>query len=123
MRFKYDPEQFRVIGWVQGMLYSLIYEVRHDDEGEYFYLMSKTAKKLSAEEIAELADQGKDVSKYFTNTGKMKLPTQRVNVDFTLEMLGELDQLAGELNVSRQAVIKTYLRDALDRHYMAKEKV
>ena len=85
--------------------------------------MSKTAKKLSAEEIAELAEQGKDISKYFTNKGKMKFPTQRVNIDFTLEMLNELDQLAGELNVSRQAVIKTYLRDALDRHYMAKEKV
>ena len=85
--------------------------------------MKKTAKKPSAEEIAKLAEQGKDVSKYFTNTGKMKLPIQRINIDFTLEMLGELDQLARELNVSRQAVIKTYLREALDRHYMAKEKV
>ena len=85
--------------------------------------MSKTAKKPSVEEIAKLAEQGKDVSKYFTNTGRMRLPIQQVNIDFTLEMLGELDQLANELNVSRQAVIKTYLREALDRHYMAKEKV
>ena len=30
-----DPEQFRVIGWVAGRLYSLIYEVREDDEGEF----------------------------------------------------------------------------------------
>ena len=59
--------------------------------------MSKTAKKLSAEEIAKLADQGKDVSKYFTNTGKMKLPTQRVNIDFTLEMLSELEPTGGGL--------------------------
>ena len=85
--------------------------------------MSKVAKKLSAEEIAELADHGEDISQYFTNKGKIRQPTQWVNIDFTLEMLGELDQLAGELNVSRQAVIKTYLRDALNRHYMAKEKV
>ena len=84
--------------------------------------MSKVAKNLSAEEIAKLADQGKDVSKYFTGQGKMKSPTQRVNVDFTLEMLGELDRLAKKLNVSRQAVIKTSLRETLDRHYMAKEK-
>ncbi len=84
--------------------------------------MSKTAKKLLAEDIAQLADCGKDISKYFTNKGKMRQPTQRVNIDFTLEMLGELDRLAGELNVSRQAVIKTYLRDALDRHYTAKAK-
>jgi len=84
--------------------------------------MKKTTKKLSAEEIAELAEQGEDVSQYFTNSGKMKHPIQRVNVDFTQDMLRELDRLAGELNVSRQAVIKTYLREALDRHYIAKGK-
>ena len=37
---KDDPEQFRVIGWVQGTLYSLIYEIRYDDEGEYFHLVT-----------------------------------------------------------------------------------
>lgn len=30
-----DPEQFRAIGWVVGRLYSLIHEIREDDEGEY----------------------------------------------------------------------------------------
>ena len=30
-----DPEQFRAIGWVGGRLYSLIYEIREDDDGEY----------------------------------------------------------------------------------------
>ncbi len=46
-------------------------------------------------------------------------PIQRVNVDFTSHMLEELDQQAEELNVSRQAVIKTMLRQALDQHYLA----
>ena len=32
-----DPEQFRAIGWVQGRLYSVIYEVREDEEGEYYH--------------------------------------------------------------------------------------
>lgn len=82
--------------------------------------MKKTAKnkKMSADEIADLADQGKDVSKYFSNTGKMN---QRVNVDFAHGMLKELDKFAAELNISRQAVIKVYLREALDRHYLAKK--
>ena len=45
------PEQFRVIGWVQGVLYSVIYEVRHDEEGEYIHLVTlwkstKEEKKL-----------------------------------------------------------------------------
>jgi hypothetical protein len=42
---------------------------------------------------------------------------QRVNVDFTAPMLEELDRQAQELNVSRQAVIKTLLRQGLDQHY------
>ena len=41
-------------------------------------------------------------------------PIQRVNVDFTAPMLAELDRIAESLNVSRQAVIKSLLRQALD---------
>lgn len=74
----------------------------------------------SAESIARMADKGEDVSGFFTNTGKMHQPLQRVNVDFTSAMLNELDQAAGELNVSRQAVIKTLLRRALDQQYLAR---
>jgi hypothetical protein len=85
--------------------------------------MKKTThKKLSPDEIADLADQGIDISEHFTNNGKMKKPIQRVNVDFTEDMLQELDRISSELNVSRQAVIKLYLREALDRHYLAKSK-
>jgi metal-responsive CopG/Arc/MetJ family transcriptional regulator len=46
-------------------------------------------------------------------------PIQRVNVDFASPMLEELDNAAKELNVSRQAVIKTLIRQALDHHYLA----
>jgi len=74
--------------------------------------MKKTYNKPAPDQIADLADRGEDISKYFTNKGKMKYPTQRVNVDFTVEMLNELDMIASELNISRQAVIKTYLRQA-----------
>ena len=52
----------------------------------------------------------------------MKKPIQRVNVDFTVEMLRELDLVAVELNISRQAVIKSYLRQALDQHNIAKSR-
>ena len=83
----------------------------------------KVSKKLSADEIAEMADQGKNISKFFSNSGTMKGPIQRVNVDFTESMIEELDKIAKELNISRQAVIKTYLRQALNQHYIAKKKV
>lgn len=74
--------------------------------------MKRTSEKKkipSAESIGRLADRGEDVSRFFTNAGKMHQPVQRVNVDFTAGMLSELDQAAAELNVSRQAVIKTLL--------------
>jgi hypothetical protein len=76
-------------------------------------------KPAAAESIARMADDGKDVSRFFTNGGRMVPPVQRVNVDFTAPMLQELDRQAQELNVSRQAVIKTLLRQGLDQHYAA----
>ena len=55
--------------------------------------MSETAKKKkpTADEIAEMAMSGEDVSRFFTNKGEMESPFKRVNVDFTLDMLKELD--------------------------------
>ena len=34
------PEQFRAIGWVGTTLYSLIFEVREDEEREYYHLVT-----------------------------------------------------------------------------------
>ncbi len=87
--------------------------------------MKKTAKvkKPTADEIAEMAMGGNDVSKYFTNKGEMRPPIQRVNVDFSVEMLRELDAVAMKLNISRQAVIKSYLRQCLDQHYLASKQM
>jgi len=85
-------------------------------------ISKKTNKKITEDEIAKKADKGQNISKFFSNSGKMKNPVQRVNVDFTQSMLDELDSLATDLNISRQAVIKSYLRQALDQHYIAKAK-
>ena len=129
------PEQYRAIGWVRERLYALIFEMREDRDGEYYHLVTlwkatkqeqnfmkrtrKQKKPVSAENIARLADKGKDVSPFFTNAGRMMGPIQRVNVDFASPMLDELDNAAKELNISRQAVIKTLIRQALDQHYLA----
>jgi len=89
--------------------------------------MKKTPKNKAPtiDEISEMAADGKDVSKYFTQKFRIRQPLekakiQRVNVDFNLDMLEELDALAKELNVSRQAVIKIYLRQAIDQHLIAR---
>ena len=34
------PEQYRAIGWVGDRLYSVIFEVREDREGEYYHLVT-----------------------------------------------------------------------------------
>jgi hypothetical protein len=90
--------------------------------------LKKTVKKksLTLDEISEMAADGKDVSEFFTNKFRVRPPLskdkiKRVNVDFNLEMLKELDALAKELNVSRQAVIKVFLRQALDQHHLARQ--
>jgi hypothetical protein len=77
-------------------------------------------KPVSAETIARMADRGKDVSRFFTNSGEMRKPIQRVNVDFSASMLEELDSAARDLNISRQAVIKTLIRQGLDQRQRAR---
>jgi hypothetical protein len=46
----------------------------------------KAKTPVDAEQIAEMADAGKDVSRFFANQGSMVQPLgiQRVNVDFSL---------------------------------------
>ena len=60
------------------------------------------------------------MSRFFTNNGRVMGPIQRVNVDLASGMLEELDRAAKELNISRQAVIKTLIRQALDQQYLAR---
>jgi hypothetical protein len=78
-----------------------------------------TAKPPTAEALAHMAESGKSVSRFFTNSGKMMKPVQRVNVDFSARMVEELDREAKDLNISRQAVIKTLVRQALDQRQSA----
>jgi hypothetical protein len=76
--------------------------------------MPKTSRKTpSADEIADMASRGEDISAYFTNKFTVVRPVRRVNVDLTEGMLRELDERAARLNISRQAVIKTLLAQAL----------
>ena len=53
-----DPEQFRAIGWVGGKLYSVIYEVRQDAEGEFYHLL--TLWKATKEERRAYAENANE---------------------------------------------------------------
>ena len=83
---------------------------------------NKSKPSPSVDEIAEMATRGEDVSKFFTNEFSVVRPVRRVNVDLTQGMLRELDERAVRLNVSRQAVIKTLLRQALDQNASARPR-
>jgi hypothetical protein len=76
----------------------------------------------TADEIAEMASRGEDVSLYFTNRFTTVRPIHRVNVDLTAGMLRELDARAARLNISRQAVIKTLLGRALSLEQRQKRR-
>jgi hypothetical protein len=86
----------------------------------------KTQKqvKVSIEDVEKRALKGQDVNKHFSG-GKMMPPVtekiQRVNVDFGIVTLQELDFISIELNVSRQAVIKLFVQRELDQHFLAKK--
>jgi len=85
--------------------------------------MSRTSKApVSADEIAEKASRGENVSAYFTNKFTVVRPVRRVNVDLSQGMLRELDRRAARLNVSRQAVIKTLLDRALQEGLPGKSR-
>lgn len=51
-----EPEQWVAIGWINGLLYSVIYEEREDDEGSYFHLVtlwkSTKAERMKYEEYS-----------------------------------------------------------------------
>jgi uncharacterized DUF497 family protein len=48
-----DPEQFRAIGWVRGILYSVIYEIREDEQGEYYHLVTLWKSTKQEENLYE----------------------------------------------------------------------
>jgi hypothetical protein len=55
------------------------------------------------EDIAEKAQRGQDVSKYFTGQHTAK---QRVNIDFPLELLKTIDAECRRIGITRQGWVK-----------------
>ena len=83
----------------------------------------KNKNRPTAEEIAEMADRGEDITPHIDKPIKgyaakqREKNIQRTNIDFGLEMVDHLDAIAKKLNISRQAVVKMALQDYLTRYY------
>lgn len=85
----------------------------------------KKNKRANIDQIDAAVERGEDVSSFFTPTGKhpprggnVDHTIKKVNIDFSLEILNELDEVAGLLNISRQAVIKTYVLQGLNHYHL-----
>jgi hypothetical protein len=77
-----------------------------------------TPKTISAEEFDRLFDEGSDeIDKYidWKSFRRPGLEPKRVNVDFPQWMVIQLDREAKRLGITRQALIKTWVADRLDR--------
>ena len=47
------PEQYRAIGWVGERLYTVIFEIREDDHGEYCHLVTLWKATRQEQELYE----------------------------------------------------------------------
>ena len=72
-------------------------------------------RALSAPELDQMHDASVDLSAHmeFANAVRPGRAVQRVNVDFPVDLLREIDQEARRLGVTRQAFIKVRLADSL----------
>jgi hypothetical protein len=72
---------------------------------------------MKASEFDKKFDEGEDITKYL-DVSKAKRPGQeqkRVNVDFPTWMIRLLDKEAKRLGVPRQAIIKVWIGERLEK--------
>ena len=75
------------------------------------------AKPTSAEEFDRRFDDGEDMADFvdWSSARRPGLEPKRVNVDFPQWMVARLDAEAKRRGVTRQALIKMWLAERLDR--------
>jgi hypothetical protein len=72
---------------------------------------------MKADELDKKFDQGEDISE-FLDLSKARRPGQeqkRVNVDFPVWMIHDLDKEAKRLGVPRQSIIKIWIAERLKK--------
>ncbi len=74
-------------------------------------IKKKTPSAISAQAFDGKFDRGEDIFKYLDF--EKATVVKKVNVDFPVWMIELLDKEAIKLNVSRQAIIKMWIRDRL----------
>ena len=77
----------------------------------------RASKAPGAAALDALHDAGVDLSAHLDLAGARRpgRTVQRVNVDFPVDLLHEIDRRARRLGVTRQAFIKIRIADSLER--------
>lgn len=87
---------------------------------------------ISTDELEQKIEAGEEVVDDYFDPSTVRIGTPRsmtarrqqesvvTSLDIPSSMIEELDQMAEELGISRQAVIKMMLRRSLDEHQLAK---
>ena len=72
---------------------------------------------MKARDIEKAFDEGRDISEHFDLSTKRRpeLEQKRVNVDFPLWMIQQLDKEAKRLGVPRQSIIKLWVAERLEK--------
>lgn len=83
--------------------------------------MTKKTNSISATELDRRFDNGEDVSEFFdwSTARRPNLEAKRVNVDFPAWMVRDLDREAKRLGVTRQALIKMWVAQRLEKQVPA----
>lgn len=74
-------------------------------------------KQIDAEEFDRRFDAGEDMSDYidWSKGAHINIEPRRVNVDFPAWMVRDLDKEARRVGVTRQALIKVWLAERLEK--------
>ncbi len=77
--------------------------------------MKKKKSTISAQEFDRLFDSGADMTAHLDWASAIRpgLDQRRVNVDFPVWMIEQLDQEARRVGVTRQSVIKMWIAERL----------
>ena len=88
---------------------------RSDGRGRKKKHATSTAETLSAARLDALHEAGADMTPHLDLAGGRRpgRETRRVNVDFPVDLLREIDREARRLGVTRQAFIKLRVADTL----------
>ena len=76
---------------------------------------------MKAEEFDKLFDDGEDITHLLdlSSTQRPNLEQKRVNVDFPVWMVNQLDREAKRVGVTRQSIIKMWLAEKLEHRQSA----